>query len=134
MNHEGAAGLRSGSRILVVDDHADTVETMARLLEIHGHEVQVACDGPGAIATALHWRPEFVLLDLGLPGMDGYQVAARLRQESSCRDTVIIAVTGYASPDDRQRSHAAGIDHHLLKPVDPGELRALLARSNGVAS
>jgi len=118
----------------VVDDHADTVESLAMLLKIQGHEVQTARDGSEAIAVALRWRPEFIVLDLGLPGIDGYQVAARLKQEPSCGASVIIAVTGYGQVEDRQRSRAAGIDHHLLKPVDPGVLLALLARSHGSAS
>jgi CheY-like chemotaxis protein len=118
----------------VVDDSADTVESMARLLEIHGHEVQTACDGSEAIAAALRWGPEFVLLDLGLPGMDGYQVAARLRREASCRQAVIIAVTGHGQPEDREQSRAAGIDHHLLKPVDLATLLSVLSQSERVDS
>ena len=130
MNHEVAAGVRPGARVLVVDDNADTVESLARLLKIHGHEVQTACDGSEAIAAALRWRPDFVLLDRGPPGIDGYQVAARLRQEASCQKTVIIAVTGYGLPKDQQQSHTAGIDFHLLKPVDIGVLLALLLHSD----
>jgi CheY-like chemotaxis protein len=114
-------------RILVVEDQVDVAETMARLLELFGHEVQVARDGPQALATALAWRPDFILLDLGLPGMDGYEVARRLRQEPACQKTVLIAVTGHGQPVDRQRSHAAGIDYHLLKPVQPDVLRSLLS-------
>ena len=124
---EVAAGVPPGTRVLVVDDSADTVESMARLLKLHGHEVQTACDASEAIAAALRWRPEFVLLDLGLPDRDGYQVALRIRREASCQGTVIIAVTGYGRPEDRQRSREAGIAYHLLKPVDPGELLALLS-------
>jgi two-component system CheB/CheR fusion protein len=92
----------------------------------------VTRQAPGAseaITAALRWRPEFVLLDIGLPDIDGYQVAARLRQEASCQDTVLIAVTGYGRPEDRQRSREAGIDHHLVKPVDPGLLPALLVHA-----
>jgi two-component system CheB/CheR fusion protein len=110
----------------VVDDSVDTVESMARLLKLHGHEVQTAYDASEAIATALSWRPEVVLLDLGLPDMDGYQVAATIRQEASCQGIVLIAVTGYGLPEDHQRSREAGIDLHLVKPVDPAELLALL--------
>jgi CheY-like chemotaxis protein len=118
----------------VVDDHADTVESLARLLTIHGHKVQTARDGSEAIATALRWRPEFVLLEIGLPDIDGYQVAAQLRQEASCQGTVLIAVTGYGRPEDRQRSREAGIAYHLLKPVDLGELLALLSRTEPAGS
>ena len=125
---------RQGARILVVDDYADTVESLALLLKLHGHEVQIACDGSEAIATALRWCPEFVLLDLGLPDIDGYLVAARIRQEASCQGTVLIALTGYGRPEDRQRSRDAGIAYHLLKPVDPGELLALLSRTEPAGS
>jgi CheY-like chemotaxis protein len=123
------AAVRTGARILVVEDHADSAKSMARLLNLLGHEVQVARDGPQAIASALDWRPAIILLDLGLPTMDGYEVATRLRQEASCRETVIIAVTGYGQPEDRQRCYATGIDHHLLKPVAPEVLLPLLSRS-----
>src|SRR5262245_27951905 len=133
MIHEVAPRQRPGARILVVDDDADTVASLAMLLKIHGYEVQTARDGSEAIAVALRWRPEFVLLDIGLPDMDGYQVALRLRQEASCQGIVLIAVTGYGSPEDRTRSREAGIDDHLLKPVEPGVLLALLSRSEGVS-
>jgi CheY-like chemotaxis protein len=123
----------AGTRILVVEDNADSAETLARLLELSGHEVRVARDGPEAIAAALSWRPAFVLLDLGLPAMDGCEVAIRLRREAACRECVLIAVTGYGQPEDRRRSRAAGIDHHLLKPVDPEVLLALLARAGAVS-
>jgi len=134
MIHDVAPREQRGARILVVDDHADTVESLAMLLKIHGHEVQTARDGSEAIAVALRWRPEFVLLDLGLPDLDGYQVALRLRQEASCQGNVIIAVTGYGLPEDHQRSREAGIDHHLLKPVDPGVLLSLLSRPKPAGS
>ena len=134
MIHGVAPRERQGARILVVDDHADTVESLAMLLKLHGHEVQTACRGSEAIATALRWCPEFVLLEIGLPDIDGYQVAARIKQEASCQGTVLIAVTGYGRPEDRQRSREAGIAYHLLKPVDPGELLALLSRSEAVES
>jgi CheY-like chemotaxis protein len=84
---------------------------------------------PQAIELALSWRPEFILLDIGLPAIDGYAVAAHLRQEEVCQDTIIIAVTGYGQEDDRRRSHEAGIDHHLLKPVSSDVLLPLLSRA-----
>jgi CheY-like chemotaxis protein len=116
-------------RILVAEDSKATAESMAKLLELLGHEVLVASDGPKAIAAALTWRPEFILLDIGLPAVDGYAVAAHLRQEEACRNTIIIAVTGYGQADDRRRSHDAGIDHHLLKPVSSDVLLPLLSQS-----
>jgi CheY-like chemotaxis protein len=111
----------------MVDDYQDAAESLSRLLEMHGHEVRAARDGSEAIAAALAQRPEFVLLDLALPGMDGYQVAERLRREVSCREVVSIAVTGYGRPVDREQSRAAGIDYHLLKPVDLATLLAVLS-------
>lgn len=128
----GAEAL-AGVRILVVDDDAYSAESMARLLRIFGHEVQVARDGRQAITAALRWRPEFILLDLGLPVMDGYQVAIRLRQDALCPRFVIIAMTGYGQEEDRERSRAVGIDHHLLKPVHPDVLLPLLSRSGPVS-
>jgi CheY-like chemotaxis protein len=124
---------KGSRRILVAEDSKATAESMAKLLELLGHELLVARDGPQAIAAALTWRPEFIMLDIGLPAVDGYTVAARLRQEEVCRDTIIIAVTGYGQEDDRRRSREAGIDHHLLKPVSADVLLPLLSRS-GTAS
>jgi CheY-like chemotaxis protein len=133
MNDGESATERAGARILVVEDHADSAESMARLLELFGHQVQIARDGPQAIAAARRWRPAFVLLDLGLPAMDGYELADRLRKEAACQDTVIIAVTGCGQPEDRRRSRAAGIELHLLKPVEPALLLSLLSRSAAVS-
>jgi PAS domain S-box-containing protein len=114
------------SRILVVDDHPDTARGMARLLKLRGNEVAVAHDGPSAVETARTFRPAFVLLDIGLPGMDGYAVAATLRQDAGLTGTVIIGVSGYGQEEDRRRSRAAGFDHHLVKPVDFDTLVSLL--------
>ncbi|HEY6516632.1 MAG TPA: response regulator [Steroidobacteraceae bacterium] len=113
-------------RLLVVDDNKDAAESMSMLLEMWGHEVVFAYDGPSAIATAEQWRPEAVFLDIGLPGMDGYQVAERLRELPQAKDAVLIAITGYGQEDDRMRSQRAGIDHHLVKPVAPDALRNLI--------
>jgi two-component system CheB/CheR fusion protein len=101
---------------------------MARLLTIHGYEVAIARDGHHAIPMALRQVPDFVLLDLGLPGMDGYQIALSLKQEVERKKSVFIAVSGYGQSEDRQRSRAAGIDHHLVKPVDHHVLLGLLSR------
>ncbi|HEU5219461.1 MAG TPA: response regulator [Gemmatimonadales bacterium] len=113
-------------RILVVDDSTDAAESMARLLLLSGHEVTVAHDGPSALEIAAREAPAIVLLDIGLPGMDGYEVCRRLRQ-LGLADTRIIAVTGYGQDRDRQRSRDAGFDAHAVKPVDPDELMGLLA-------
>ena len=114
------------ARVLVVDDNADLARGLARLLEIHGHQVQIAHDGPTGLETAKAWHPEFVLLDIGLPVMDGYQVAALLRHDPDTRGTVIIAISGYGQEEDRNRSREAGFDHHLVKPISSGELLKVL--------
>jgi two-component system, OmpR family, response regulator len=113
-------------RLLVVDDNRDAAESMSMLLRMWGHEVAFAYDGPSALETAEQWRPEAVFLDIGLPGMDGYEVAARLRELPQARNAVLIAITGYGQEDDRVRSRRAGIDHHLVKPVAPDALRDLI--------
>lgn len=113
-------------RLLVVDDNKDAAESMSMLLEMWGHEVAFAYDGPSALETAQQWRPEAVFLDIGLPGMDGYEVAERLRELPQARDAVLIAITGYGQDDDLARSKRAGIDHHLVKPVAPDALRSLI--------
>jgi phosphotransferase system HPr (HPr) family protein len=116
------------ANILVVDDYRDSVESMATWLEHYGHDVQIARDGYQAIEIARRQRPNYVLLDLGMPGLDGYQVATKLRKEME-GPLVIIAITGYGQEADRQRAFAAGCDHHLLKPIDHSVLVSLLPRS-----
>jgi phosphotransferase system HPr (HPr) family protein len=114
------------ARILVVDDDRDTVESMARLLRLFGHDVQTACDGYQAIELARRLRPRHVLLDLCLPGLDGYQVATRLRQERA-ESIVLIAITGYGRKEDDRRALSAGFDHHFVKPLDQDALNGLLS-------
>ena len=128
--NSGAASCNGEScRVLIVDDNVDTAQGLARLLKRAGHEVAVAHDGLEAIEHARELSPHFVVLDIGLPAMDGYEVVRRLRQEPCCAQTVMIAVTGYGQPEDRQRAIAAGFDHHLVKPVDVDELKGLLQKS-----
>jgi CheY-like chemotaxis protein len=115
------------SRILVVDDNVDTARGMARLMKLLGHEVATAHTGSEALKVARGYRPEFILLDIGLPGMDGYQVASRLRLEECCKDAVIVAVSGYGQEEDRRRSKEAGFDHHLIRPLDHDALLSLLS-------
>jgi len=122
-----AKGRGRGARVLIVDDNVDLARGIGRLLKVLGHESRLAHDGPSALVAAREFRPAFVLLDIGLPGMDGYQVAARLRQDDDLRGAVIIAVTGYGQDDDLRRSREAGIDHHLVKPVDHDTLVSLLS-------
>jgi len=123
---QGTGRTTSRRRLLVVDDNKDAAESMSMLLEMWGHEVAFAYDGPSALETAERWQPQAVFLDIGLPGMDGYEVAARLRALPQARDAVLIAITGYGQEDDRLRSRQAGIDHHLVKPVAPDALRNLI--------
>lgn len=119
----GAATTR---RILVVDDNRDSAESMAVLLEMVGHEVRTAIDGPAALAAAAAFRPHLVLLDIGLPGMTGYEVARRLREANGGEGMVIAAMTGYAQEDDKARALEAGFDHHLSKPVDLASLQSVI--------
>jgi PAS domain S-box-containing protein len=124
----GAEPGLSRRRILVVDDNVDGAVSLARLLELlHGHEVQVAHDGPSALEVADRFRPEVVLLDIGLPGMDGHEVARRLRARPEFGRTPLVALTGWGQESDRRRSREAGFDHHLVKPVDLDALSGLLA-------
>jgi signal transduction histidine kinase/DNA-binding response OmpR family regulator len=115
-------------RILVVDDNVDVVETTAMLLSLSGHEVQSAKDGLQALHAASEFRPEVVLLDIGLPLMDGYEVARRLRQMPQTAGALLIALTGYGQQGDRQRGKDAGFDGHMLKPVDPHALAKMIER------
>jgi len=112
-------------RVLVVDDNTDSAETMAEMLKLWGHEVQMAHDGPGALEAARAQPPDAVLLDVGLPVMDGYETARRLRQEG-LGGKLLVAVTGYGGAEDRRRAAEAGFDRHLTKPVSPEALRAIL--------
>lgn len=123
----GAPSRTPGSRILVVDDSVDSAETLGELLKIWGHDVRLAHDGPGALAAARDYRPEVVLLDIGLPGMDGFAVAAQLREEG-IGGRMLVALTGYGEQQDRDRAQQVGFDHHLVKPIDPDTLQKLLAR------
>jgi CheY-like chemotaxis protein len=114
-------------RILVVDDNADAAQMLAATLEIAQHELRVALDGQEALRLAEAFRPQVVLLDIGLPGMDGYEVVGRLRHSPATREALIIAVSGYGSAADRRRARQAGFDHHLTKPIALGALEALIA-------
>ncbi len=114
-------------RVLVVDDNVDAAESMALLLSLKGYDVATAHDGPAALKKAATFRPEAVLLDIGLPGLDGYQVAARLRSRRRTAKALLVALTGYGQEEDRSRALAAGFDHHLTKPVDPQAIYDLLA-------
>ena len=122
----GPKTVQAGCRVLVVDDNRDAAEATSVLLELSGHEVKTVGDGSEALASAPIYAPDVVLLDIGLPGMDGYEVAVRLRQMPETRDSCLIALTGYGQPADRARAREAGFDHHLTKPADPDALLGLI--------
>jgi signal transduction histidine kinase/CheY-like chemotaxis protein len=114
-------------RILIVDDNRDAAESLGILLNIRGHEVRVVYDGAAALEAMFCFQPAVVLLDLGMPGMDGYQVARRLRQQPVLKEVTLIALTGWGQEEDCRRCREAGFDHHLIKPVGLDTLEALLA-------
>jgi signal transduction histidine kinase len=116
-------------RILIVDDNADAAESLAVLLGLQGHETRVALSGPEALETVETFGPDVALLDLGLPGMDGYQLAARLRATPRLEGVRLVALTGYGRSEDRERTQAAGFDDHLVKPVDLAALARALGRT-----
>ncbi len=113
-------------RVLVVDDDSDTRTTLLFLLRAWGHEAAAAADGPSALAAAAQFAPDAVLLDLGLPGMDGYEVCRRLRQLNGAGPALLVALSGFGREEDVGRALQAGCDRHLLKPCDPEQLRRLL--------
>jgi signal transduction histidine kinase/CheY-like chemotaxis protein len=115
-------------RVLIVDDNQDAARMLARLLHADGHRVEVVYDGPAALEAARARPPDVVLLDIGLPGMDGYEVARRLREQEGPHRALLVALTGYGQEDDVRRSRAAGFDDHRVKPVDLDVLRPLIER------
>jgi len=117
-----------GLRILIAEDGADCAESMAMLLRMCGHNVEIAANGPTALEKARTDEPDVVLLDLGLPGMSGYDVARQLSDHRPRRTPLLIAVTGYGMAEDRRHSAEAGIDLHLVKPIDVEKLQAVLKR------
>jgi signal transduction histidine kinase len=137
---EGRGGVEAGGgysrstpllRILVVDDNIDAATTLAALLRMQGHEVRTAHDGIEALELIQNFAPDVAILDIGMPKMNGYTLAARIREIMREAQPLLIAVTGWGQEEARLRSKAAGFDHHLVKPVDPGELVALLAAPSG---
>jgi PAS domain S-box-containing protein len=121
------ARTRNGQRVLVVDDNRDAAESLAMLLRTRGVDAEVSHDGPSALERVRTWKPTAVLLDLGMPGMDGYEVAKRLREEAPGKNALLVAVTGWGQPDVQSRCLEAGFDHHLVKPVRLEGLEELLA-------
>jgi CheY-like chemotaxis protein len=130
----GAPGMRPHvtdalrKRVLVVDDNVDAAESIAMILRLSGYDVRCVYDGPSVLKAAKSYRPDVVVLDIGLPGLSGYDVARELREQPEFRRTPLVAVTGYGQEEDRRRSQEAGFDYHLTKPVDPEVLQAFVAR------
>jgi CheY-like chemotaxis protein len=115
--------------VLIVDDNRDAAESLALLLELEGHRVRVAHDGPEALGAVAEAAPEAVLLDIGLPGdMSGYEVERRLRRDPATQKALVVAMPGYGQEEDRSRSRDAGFDAHLVKPVDPSAVRDILTQ------
>jgi PAS domain S-box-containing protein len=115
-------------RILVVDDNVDAAESLAALLTLGGHQTRLAHCGETAIALTAEFRPDVVFLDIGLPGLNGYEVARRVRGDTSLEQPYLVALTGWGSSEDKRQAHAAGFDRHVVKPVDPAQLDQLLGR------
>jgi CheY-like chemotaxis protein len=115
-------------RILVIEDNRDAADSLKDLLELSGYEVEVAYTGPTGVETARLFQPEMVICDVGLPGMDGYAVAAELRKDEAMKASQLIAVSGYGREEDRRRAREAGFDAHLTKPVAPEVLQRLLSQ------
>jgi CheY-like chemotaxis protein len=113
--------------VLIVDDNGDAVESMALLARSWGHEVAVARDGPSALALAEKFAPETALVDIGLPGMDGHELARRFREQPRYQDLFLVALTGYGRSEDRKAAHAAGFDVYLVKPAEVDALKGILA-------
>lgn len=126
-----AADTAIGARVLLVEDNPDTADSMVLLLEMLGHRVDLAPDGASALALAVARVPQVMLVDIGLPDIDGYEVARRVRADATLGSVVLVALTGYGQREDRERAFAAGFDHHFVKPVDPDELNAFLVRCHG---
>jgi CheY-like chemotaxis protein len=125
---DGAGG-RAGPkcRVLLADDLPDAVDSLAMMLRLAGHDVQTAHDGLEAVQAAATFRPAVVLLDIGMPRMNGYEAARHIRQQPWGKEMLLVALTGWGQEDDRRRTLEAGFDHHLTKPVEPKVLEELLA-------
>ena len=130
-NAPGAGAVPIRRRVLLVDDNRDVVRAFARLVRALGHDVEVTFSGDEALVAAERFRPDVVLMDVGLPGLDGYETAAALRSTPWGETAMLIAITGWAREADRQRAYEAGFDRHLVKPIEPHVLEALLCEAKG---
>jgi CheY-like chemotaxis protein len=115
-------------RLLIVEDDFDTAESLKLLLQLSGHEVRSFANGLAAIESAIESPPDMMLVDIGLPGIDGYEVARRVRRDGRLARVALVALTGYGREEDRRLAESAGFDHHLVKPIDPTSLGELLER------
>ncbi len=113
-------------RILIADDNVDAADSLAMVLELMGHEVRTAHDGRAAVEVAASFRPDLILLDIGMPTMNGYDACRRIRDQPGGRDTIVVALTGWGHDDDKRRSHEAGFDHHVVKPIDLATVKRLV--------
>jgi CheY-like chemotaxis protein len=120
-----AAGQRR-RRVLVADDNRDSAQTLAMVLDVMGHETRLANDGLQAVAIAAEFEPDIVLLDIGMPKLNGYEACRQIRAQPWARDVVMVAVTGWGHDEDRRRSKSAGFDLHLVKPLDPVEVERMM--------
>jgi CheY-like chemotaxis protein len=125
----GASAAGTGRRVLVVDDNRDAADSLAMLLSLEGHEVKTVHSGEVALQVGPSYAPEVVLLDIGMPGMNGYEVARRIRAKPWKKSLMLVAVTGWGQAEDKRRALEAGFDDHMTKPVDPAMLSLLLATS-----
>jgi CheY-like chemotaxis protein len=139
-NGNGArtTGTRISRKVLIIEDNTDAQQVLKDLLELWGHEVACASDGLEGVSELWAFQPEVALVDIGLPGIDGYEVARQVRKEARGRNVLLVALTGYGAPEQRAAAIDAGFDLHLVKPVDPSQLSTLLtqppARRSGLAS
>jgi CheY-like chemotaxis protein len=124
-----ATGAGRRLRVLVADDNLDAADSLCALLQMAGHETRTAHDGVHALEVAAGFQPELVFLDIGMPRMDGYEAARRMRQLPGMEGVLLAALTGWGAAEDRERSRAAGFDHHLLKPAMPADVQAVLAEA-----
>ncbi|KMQ79563.1 Chemotaxis protein methyltransferase CheR [Candidatus Burkholderia pumila] len=125
---DSTGGMAANCRILLVDDSVEAAFAMSMLLEALGHEVRTEHDGPRALASINEFKPDVVVLDIGLPGMDGFEVAREMRKRPVMQHALLLAMTGYGSDADRQDAMNAGFDHHFTKPVSIVDLEALLTK------
>ena len=124
---QSSSAPQPGFRVLLIDDNDDANESMAALLELVGYDVRTAVNGATALTLTAQFEPQLILSDIGLPDMDGYQLAPALRQITGLRKVILVAATGYGNANDKQRSQVAGFDHHLVKPFDADMLLDFVA-------